>query len=85
MDGPDTRTGSGALGLVLPAAQSCNSSCEAGVAGLRVVGRAPSPSKECAKGSCRGCAETGAQISMRVILKPSTMLSMLRMKVSSFE
>lgn len=46
---------------------------------------APSPREECAEGSCRGRAETGAQISMRVILKPSTMLSMLRMKVSSFE
>lgn len=32
-----------------------------------------------------GRAKASAQISMSVILKPSTMLSMLRMKVSSFE
>ena len=33
----------------------------------------------------RAAAQSGAQISMSVTLKPSTMLSMLRMKVSSFE
>lgn len=43
------------------------------------------PREECTESSCQGDVEPRAQISMSVILKPSTMLSMLRMKVSSFE
>lgn len=49
------------------------------------AGASISPGEECAEGSCQGDAESWAQISMSVILKPSTMLSMLRMKVSSLE
>lgn len=84
VDGPDTLTRSGAWPAGSPM-QSCNSSCEVGEVGLRVLGPGPRSLPGRAEGSCRGQAETGAQISMSVILKPSTMLSMLRMKVSSFE
>lgn len=60
----------------------------AGRGGAAVLGSGPPPSPP--RGGVHrelppARAEASAQISMSVILKPSTMLSMLRMKVSSFE
>lgn len=62
----------------------CNSGCEVGerVSGFRARASI-SAAEEGTEG--RADAKSRAQISMSVILKPSTMLSMLRMKVSSFE
>lgn len=87
MDGPDALTRSGAVRLAPPPARSCNSSCEMGEVGLRVLGLGLLLSQGGVHGGLlRGQADQAqAQISMSVILKPSTMLSMLRMKVSSFE
>lgn len=85
MGGPDALTRNGAVCLAPPPARSCNSSCEKGEVGLRVLGLGLLLSQGGVHGGLlRGQADQ-AQISMSVILKPSTMLSMLRMKVSSFE
>lgn len=83
MGGPEALTRRGAARLAPPPARSCNSSCEMGEVGLRGLGLLLSPGGVLG-GLLRGHADQ-AQISMSVILKPSTMLSMLRMKVSSFE
>lgn len=64
----------------------CNSGFGVGEVGVRFRAKASiAAGEEGTKGRCQGEAESRAQISMSVILKPSTMLSMLRMKVSSFE
>lgn len=85
MDRPDALTKSGAVRLAPPPARSCNSSCEMGEAGLRVLGLGLLLSQGGVRGELLRGQANQAQISMSVILKPSTMLSMLRMKVSSFE
>lgn len=85
MDRPDALTRSGAVRLAPPPARSCNSSCEMGEVGLRVLGLGLLLSQGGVHGGLLRGQANQAQISMSVILKPSTMLSMLRMKVSSFE
>lgn len=68
-------------------AWSCNSSCEMGEDESPGSGAGPMrPGEEMHRERLAKVeTECNAQISMSVTLKPSTMLSMLRMKVSSFE